>query len=718
MIAGTPGLMAGRATLLLTVGSYCMRLSLVSSLGVLAILAVGCGGGGSSAPALPGVPLPAVTAPASTSAVLTPGIAGATATLAQIDTGYAGTITVPALAAGAGATLTATLQGTLPAGLVAPSQIARAPRGIGVALTPLVYETLVPSAAISFGSTPGLTFTLPTGTSLASGSSAYVALFDPAQSSTGWQSFAGPGTVSGQTITFAMVPGTLVLSGGTTYAFVLFSTAKPVSTGTPISPLANGTLKAQLTGAVPPAARSATFVLTSAGSSPYTITTSIPSGCASALPCSLTLQVPAGANVTTTVMTYGSTDGSGAALAGAHTVTTYLAGQTTTGAFPLAGIMASFNAVLNPNPLVIGSAGIVNAVVTALDAASESLAAPVDSNLNAVAFCVAVTSSPQSMLMGGFACGSAATTNLTLPLQYSGVSGSATVEVQSPGYTSVTVTPTFTSATPPPAVAYALASGGSVSVYAPNNTIPIQTFVLSGTGPIRYDVNGTLWSGTTGVQANGTPVSLPSGIVGTPLAFDTQGNAYTVVNTTPMTPGATSSSVINVYKITGRIALLTRFVNIAGGVVSLAVDPVGNLYAGGTFGVYEYGPGGGNGSISPIAQGTNTSGPVAVDRSGNLFAVFSGNVGIWPVGTFGLSAPATQISMASSNLPPNFALTVSDLAANSAGDIEIIGYNPYHNLGHIGWLLNYLAPGFTTCAPCAASPQGASAYYSVATPIR
>lgn len=100
----------------------------------------------------------------------------------------------------------------------------RTPLTIGATLSPLLYLTVSSTATVTFGSTPSFSFKLPSGTSLAAGSSAFIAFYDPAQSATGWLTVLGPGSVSGQIITFPGTTGSFTLKAGATYTFMLFTT--------------------------------------------------------------------------------------------------------------------------------------------------------------------------------------------------------------------------------------------------------------------------------------------------------------------------------------------------------------------------------------------------------------------------------------------------------------------------------------------------------------
>ena len=202
---------------------------------VLAVAFVACGGGSSSpAPSIP---------TANPSATTAAGTAPATVSVSH-SSGYAATISLPATADGSSGTISATLSTTLPAGFAAPASVlrtaasaARVPAAIGVALTPMAYVVVTPTANVSFAATPGFAFTFPSGPATALASAAYVAFDDPTQT-TGWTNILGPGTVSGNTITFAAGSGKLQLKGGRSYGFLLYSTAQALPVAA--SPTASG----------------------------------------------------------------------------------------------------------------------------------------------------------------------------------------------------------------------------------------------------------------------------------------------------------------------------------------------------------------------------------------------------------------------------------------------------------------------------------------------
>ena len=192
---------------------------------LFAVIAAGCAGVTSIAPGTPAGP--------SSSVSIQSGSSSATATLPAISTGHSATVTIPVETSGSAGTLAATLQATLPSGVTAPQSIKRAPAAIGASLSPIVYLTLTSSATVTFNSTPAFTFSLPSNTMLAAGSSAWVAFYDPGQAATGWQTLLGPGSVNGRAISFAAATNTTILKAGVQYAFLLFTTAQTVALATP-----------------------------------------------------------------------------------------------------------------------------------------------------------------------------------------------------------------------------------------------------------------------------------------------------------------------------------------------------------------------------------------------------------------------------------------------------------------------------------------------------
>jgi subtilisin family serine protease len=153
--------------------------------------------------------------------------ASATAALGTIQSGYAGSVTLPGTTSSGSAALVLT---STPSGPVL-SASARLPKAIGGTLVPLAYLTITTTANLSFSSWPSFTFTLPSGFSVGSGGALYLAS-NPGNTAGNWSTLAGPATANGSTVTF--VPGSVPVTfvGGTVYAFALLSTAQVLTPAT------------------------------------------------------------------------------------------------------------------------------------------------------------------------------------------------------------------------------------------------------------------------------------------------------------------------------------------------------------------------------------------------------------------------------------------------------------------------------------------------------
>jgi hypothetical protein len=197
-----------------------------------AIIIAGCGSGGGRAL----VPAATVNSSPGPAASISPGPSPQTVTLT--GAGYELQFTLPALFAGGGS-LTATLQASPPSGVPVPSlksrAAARTPDKVGSTVTSLVYLVVQASGTVQFTSIPSFVFTLPSATTIPSGSPSYVAFYDPTQqaANSGWIGVLGPGGVSGQTDTFAGVNSGVTLASGNTYVYALVYTSQAVPTATP-----------------------------------------------------------------------------------------------------------------------------------------------------------------------------------------------------------------------------------------------------------------------------------------------------------------------------------------------------------------------------------------------------------------------------------------------------------------------------------------------------
>jgi len=211
--------------------------SLAGTAALLAVSVAGCNGTSSIAPSTGGVatltpsPSPAPL-PASATATVPVGGAPASLSIGPVTGGYSGVITIPA--GSTSAALTVTLAATQPAGTPAVQSIKRRPQTIGgTGIASAAFVTIASSATVTFGSTPTFTFTVP-GAAAILGQVSYLALYDPSASpQPGWTTFAGPGTVSGNTIAFTGSSGNQQLKSGVTYAIVLFTTTTALPTASP-----------------------------------------------------------------------------------------------------------------------------------------------------------------------------------------------------------------------------------------------------------------------------------------------------------------------------------------------------------------------------------------------------------------------------------------------------------------------------------------------------
>lgn len=84
---------------------------------------------------------------------------------------------------------------------------------------------MAPSSTLTFSNYPAFTFTVPAGSSLATGGSLYLA-YNPGNTAGGWTTLAGPAPLNGTTITFTPATTGVTFASGTTYQFALLSTSQ------------------------------------------------------------------------------------------------------------------------------------------------------------------------------------------------------------------------------------------------------------------------------------------------------------------------------------------------------------------------------------------------------------------------------------------------------------------------------------------------------------
>ena len=194
-------------------------------------------------------PKPALD-PTSVTATASVGSSASTIALAGISNGTANIISsasigFPATLSGSG-TADVTLSDSA-SGVPTPSKSTRAATSLpavhieslgGANLTTIAYVTAEFSSAVTIATTPSFTFDLTSAPS----ASLYLALYS---STSGWEEFAGPASVSGTTATFAAAALTppITLAAQTPYVFALVSSTAALTTPAPnLSYTYSGTL--------------------------------------------------------------------------------------------------------------------------------------------------------------------------------------------------------------------------------------------------------------------------------------------------------------------------------------------------------------------------------------------------------------------------------------------------------------------------------------------
>ena len=215
-----------------------MQRYLFPGLFLAAIAIAGCGGSPGSTPLTP----PAPTASATPNSGPTNIPVSPTATPQVVflaGGGYTLQFTVPPVTNGSTATMTAELQTSLPSGVNAPQARSREKQLVRVrplitTYTGQAYLVVSSTANVGFSQAPSFVFTLPAGTSVAQGQYAYLLFWDPyAGPINGWVNLLGPGTVSGQTVTFPGVQTGVQLNANAQYIYALAISSQAQPTATP-----------------------------------------------------------------------------------------------------------------------------------------------------------------------------------------------------------------------------------------------------------------------------------------------------------------------------------------------------------------------------------------------------------------------------------------------------------------------------------------------------
>lgn len=198
------------------------------------LAACGGGGGGGGIPSVTSTATPTPIASPASDSTSAPLSASTTTpvTFATISSGASATITLPAASVATTAKLS--FQSALPTGVATPSLRALKSRAVigGSNLTTLALITLSVTSTISIASTPAFSFTFPSAPS----GDAYVAYYDENNAAGGWTVLLGPGTASGNTISFTAqrLAPPLVLAANDTYVFAMITSGSLV-TPQPIS---------------------------------------------------------------------------------------------------------------------------------------------------------------------------------------------------------------------------------------------------------------------------------------------------------------------------------------------------------------------------------------------------------------------------------------------------------------------------------------------------
>ncbi len=334
--------------------------------------------------------------------------------------------------------------------------------------------------------------------------------------------------------------------------------------------------------------------------------------------------------------------------------------------------MAGFTISLTPATVTVGHGAPVGVVVSATDAAGEPLVAGYVTTSYATPAYTLSVNDPTGAVTVPLSSASGSSVGAI----YSGIgSGPATFTVAATSYPAQTVTLSYLAASPL-AIAYAYAGSGpyngnpgvSIDALPGVAETPWLLNLPGALGSVTFDTAGTLWMGmpisgtvvqSIGIASNGSAAGTLS-LNGSLLAFDPSGDAYAL--------GAqTSTNLIAQYAIAGGTATLVRSFTTASAACS-AIVAVGLIYVGqcsngGPGGVFVY-PSTGSGALTPIGGNPMASSPVSSDRAGNVYAAYGAAIGEWTAGGFG-NVPPTKTFVYNGAL----SATPGLLAVDPSGDI-------------------------------------------------
>ena len=176
----------------------------------------------SPTPIVTASPSPVPTVGPSSTATLTVGPQAATATFAPIANGVTGSISLPPTTSGSGL-MTAVLSVGPPGGVPTIQSRVRMPASFGASsITPLAYITLTAPSNMSFATGPTFAMALSGPITQAATPFIYVAIYDPANAAYGWRNAAGPGVLTGSTLTFSLA-FSITIGAGQSYIFGIYS---------------------------------------------------------------------------------------------------------------------------------------------------------------------------------------------------------------------------------------------------------------------------------------------------------------------------------------------------------------------------------------------------------------------------------------------------------------------------------------------------------------
>jgi hypothetical protein len=205
---------------------------------------------------------------------------------------------------------------------------------------------------------------------------------------------------------------------------------------------------------------------------------------------------------------------------------------------------------------------------------------------------------------------------------------------------------------------------------------PSFSYAQLGGSRVRFDAASTLWddqgSGLLGIRPDHSLIGPLFDLQGSLLAFDPSGRAFVsgAGNTFAL---PCCSYGLGIYLFSSNAAVPSALAAGLGNAdfpCSAAADAFGNLYVATCAPVSQafesvsaYDLTGPSGVAGPFTHPTAT-GPVAVDPSGNIYAIVGSSIGMWSAGHFGASVPDRTLALG--------AVTVFDLAVDGAQNVFVV----------------------------------------------